>query len=319
MHVLSPSHCKFRSKFFLFSKLENVNYFERKNESTQTSGKKQVKGNRLNNFLIFTDLDGTLLDHQDYSFSNAQTALDQIRNRSIPLILNSSKTESEIEFIRQQLNNQHPFIVENGSVVIIPRNYFADWPDKQTYHTFGTNRTQILKILHDLRQRDGFVFRSFKDMTIHELSKMTGLSDTEACKAKDRHATEPLVWLDTSSKFEQFESLLNKEQLMLIKGGRFWHVQGQTDKAKAMRFLQDKYAEHHGRKYISIASGDSDNDMTMLESADIAIVVKGSNQKHIRLKNVPKHIIYTQQPGPIGWQEAMLTILNCTKLERYYE
>lgn len=297
----------------------NVNYFEHQNESNPNSGNKQFKGNRLNNFLIFTDLDGTLLDHHDYSFTKAQTALDQIRNRSIPLILNSSKTEAEIEFIRQQLNNQHPFIVENGSVVIIPLNYFADWPEKHTHHTFGANRTQILKILNDLRQRHGFVFRSFQDMTIYELSKMTGLSETQASKAKDRHATEPLVWLDTTSKFEQFERLLNKEQLRLIKGGRFWHVQGLTDKAQAMKFLQDKYAEQNRHKYVSIASGDSANDMTMLESADIAIVVKDSNQQHLQLINIPKHIIYTQHPGPSGWQEAMLTILNCTKLERYYE
>ena len=34
--------------------------------------------------LIFTDLDGSLLDHEGYSYENALTALAIIRARSIP-------------------------------------------------------------------------------------------------------------------------------------------------------------------------------------------------------------------------------------------
>jgi mannosyl-3-phosphoglycerate phosphatase len=63
--------------------------------------------------LIFTDLDGTLLD-SSYSFNDALPALDLIRERAIPLIICSSKTRAEIEHYRKRLDNRHPFISENG-------------------------------------------------------------------------------------------------------------------------------------------------------------------------------------------------------------
>ncbi len=42
--------------------------------------------------LVFTDLDGTLLNHDDYSWEAARPALEELQRQSIPLILVSSKT-----------------------------------------------------------------------------------------------------------------------------------------------------------------------------------------------------------------------------------
>jgi mannosyl-3-phosphoglycerate phosphatase len=53
--------------------------------------------------VIFTDLDGTLLDRNTYSFEPALPALHLIRQKDIPLILTSSKTRAEIEFCQAQL------------------------------------------------------------------------------------------------------------------------------------------------------------------------------------------------------------------------
>ena len=48
------------------------------------------------NLLVFSDLDGTLLDHATYSFEPARPALDRLRNLGIPLILTTSKTAAEV-------------------------------------------------------------------------------------------------------------------------------------------------------------------------------------------------------------------------------
>src|SRR5271169_6879865 len=74
--------------------------------------------------LIFTDLDGTLLHPKTYSFQEATSALELIRERSIPLILCSSKTKPEMEIYRNRLQNKHPFIVENGGAIYLPKGYF---------------------------------------------------------------------------------------------------------------------------------------------------------------------------------------------------
>jgi predicted mannosyl-3-phosphoglycerate phosphatase (HAD superfamily) len=64
--------------------------------------------------VVFSDMDGTLLEHSTYSFAEAQPALDLLKSRGIPLDVCTSKTRSEVEFWRRLLGNKHPFIVENG-------------------------------------------------------------------------------------------------------------------------------------------------------------------------------------------------------------
>ena len=74
--------------------------------------------------IIITDLDGTLLHHRTYSFEEAKPALDLVRRQGIPLVICSSKTRAEIEVYRKRLDNNHPFISENGGGIYIPAGYF---------------------------------------------------------------------------------------------------------------------------------------------------------------------------------------------------
>ena len=46
--------------------------------------------------LVFTDLDGTLLDHNTYSFSPALAAINKLKSLNIPIIPVTSKTLSEL-------------------------------------------------------------------------------------------------------------------------------------------------------------------------------------------------------------------------------
>jgi len=78
----------------------------------------------MKNYVIFTDIDGTLLDYKTYSYKPALSALELIRKQKIPLIFCTSKTRAEIEVHRRIMDNQHPFISENGAAVFIPIDYF---------------------------------------------------------------------------------------------------------------------------------------------------------------------------------------------------
>ena len=75
--------------------------------------------------IIFTDLDGTLLDHKTYAATKARQALLCLKKNNIPLIICTSKTRPEIEFYRQKLRISHPFIAENGGAIFIPKGYFS--------------------------------------------------------------------------------------------------------------------------------------------------------------------------------------------------
>ena len=102
--------------------------------------------------LVFSDLDATLLDHDNYSFNSAIPALSLLEKRGIPLILASSKTREEMVAIKKSMGNQHPFIYENGSGI-----FFR----KKT--SFGVAHSKIKGFLQSLKTK--FSFELFSDFT----------------------------------------------------------------------------------------------------------------------------------------------------------
>ena len=74
--------------------------------------------------VIFTDLDGTLLD-ENYSYEKAVPALKLVKKKNIPVIICTSKTGKETEEYRKKIGNEDPFIVEGGAAIVIPKEYFG--------------------------------------------------------------------------------------------------------------------------------------------------------------------------------------------------
>ena len=74
--------------------------------------------------VVFSDLDGTLLQKGNYSFREAEPALQYLRSEGIPLVLCTSKTFAEVVWYRVRFGNEHPFVVETGGAIYIPKRYF---------------------------------------------------------------------------------------------------------------------------------------------------------------------------------------------------
>jgi len=257
----------------------------------------------VNNYLIFTDLDGTLLDHHDYSFTQALTALKKIKQLKIPLIINSSKTYAEIKHIRTQLHNNHAFAVENGAALFIPRSDSTDNDNNLEQIILGVAHADILKTLQQIRQQHHYSFTGFSDYSVNELMLETGLAELQATQAKQRLASEPLKWRDTQAKLSQFEAALNDQGLQLIQGGRFYHVMGQNDKSTAMAWLLNRFNQHSSKK--TIALGDSQNDQKMLEQADYAAVIRKPDLSYLKINKAPENTYYSEDAAPLGWQQAI--------------
>src|SRR5512139_1911126 len=143
----------------------------------------------MKKLIVFTDLDGTLLDVNTYSFEKALPGLEQLRQRDVPLVFCSSKTRKEIEWYRRKLGNHHPFIAETGGGIYIPDAYFP-FAVEVPAHTgeiaqqyllirLGERHEILRSALQDLQFR-GFRARGFGDMSVEELMKITGLSREEA-------------------------------------------------------------------------------------------------------------------------------------------
>lgn len=258
-------------------------------------------------WLVVTDLDGTLLDHHSYDWQPAKPALRRLSDLHIPLILNSSKTSAEMQALREAMQHTDPYIAENGAVVTLPTGYFQAGDPEQCI-TLSTDRNTLLETLERARQA-GFRFQSFHAMSAAELADVTGLTTQQAELAKQRCATEPLIWQGTTLEREDFQRYLNKHGLQLQAGGRFWHVMSPFDKADAMRYLVRRFQRERGGQWHTIALGDGPNDQDMLASADIAVVIPGARSAELALTDHPC-CHYASQPGPTGWNATLQTILD---------
>ncbi len=246
--------------------------------------------------LVVTDLDGTLLDHDSYSFAPAQPALDEIARREIPLVLASSKTRVEMEQLQTELGLSGPYICENGAAICLPG---------QDAEPLVPPRSEVLAVLAVLREQRGYHFRGFADCSVAEIADMTGLSMESAKLAAAREYSEPLVWEDDEDRVEGFLEALAGHGLRALQGGRFLSVAGFTDKGHALTRLRQRYP---GNPTV-IALGDSPNDEAMLAASDIAVIIKSQRSDELAPEG-PGRIIRTRAPGPSGWQEAMSALLE---------
>jgi mannosyl-3-phosphoglycerate phosphatase len=262
---------------------------------------------------VFTDLDGTLLDHHNYLWDEAKEALQLIQQHGYPLILNSSKTFAELHAISEELHTHAPIICENGAVIAVKTLATAKASGANSdyrFHLFGMPYDQVIHTLNDLRRQWGFSFTGFSDMTTEEIMEHTGLTKTKAIAASQRQASEPLLWRDTAARLNELQDKLAEHGLILTHGGRFHHVMSPADKGKAIHWVQDYFqAIEPDTRWISIGLGDSHNDIKMLETVDYPVLVHNpaTNQPHV--SNI-KGIRITEETGPRGWNRAVKDIIT---------
>lgn len=251
--------------------------------------------------IVFTDLDGSLMEHETYSIEPARPALEELTARSIPLILNSSKTAAEMATIQELLDLRCPFICENGAAMHSDTNDIVE---------FGPRRETWLDEVHELRTRHNYSFRGFTDWSSTEISALTGLTNSQAEQAKTRFYSEPILWRDSESALQKFQTQLQKMNLRLLQGGRFQSIQGSYDKSDAMRsIVVDEQEENRQQPFVIVALGDSPNDTAMLNAANIAVIIKSAKSGLIHCPE-PQKLIHTKLPGPAGWNEAIFDILT---------
>lgn len=279
----------------------------------------------LNHALVFTDLDGTLLDHHSYSFAAASAMIDKLRLSQIPIIPNTSKTFAELKQIRLDINLDGPFIVENGAAVYIPIGYFATQPEDTFSHNgfwvkeFTKPRREWLALLNKVKATFIGEFEHFTSMTTNQISAVTGLSSQQANHANTREYGEPVLWLSSTASKQLFIKALQDLGAHPLQGGRFLHVSGDCNKGQALLWLQGQYSKQQTIPTISIALGDGQNDIAMLEAANIAVrILSPVNPPPIL--NKLKDVYTSKDYGPRGWSACLQNIIynqeNSLKVQR---
>lgn len=248
--------------------------------------------------VVFTDLDGTLLDHETYDWAPAAPLLARLRKAGVPVVLASSKTAAEIAGLRDAMGlTQCPAIVENGAGVL---------PAHRTRPDAARSHDRIRAALSDLPGDLRACFAGFSDWTPAEIAARTGLTPQDAARARARDFSEPGVFTGTDAQRAGFLDALGRAGIAATQGGRFLSLSFGASKADRMaEIVKDMGAP------VTVALGDAPNDIAMLKAADYGVIVP--NPGHVAMPELDRdmnHVRRAPCPGPTGWTRAVSGLLE---------
>ncbi len=264
-------------------------------------------------WLIVTDLDGTLLDDR-YQIAGAGAAIDTLATAypEARIALASSKTPAEMIELSRRCGCDPVLIFENGSGMAWRGSALCRRGDSRIddfeVECFGTSYRQVLQTLQTLRRKQGYRFRGFADMTPGEISSRTGLCPEEAEQARQRVGSEPLVWEGSEAELAAFRDDLDGHGLRLVRGGRFLHVGSHMNKGRAVARLWRELRFEFGIHAVTVACGDAPNDLEMMEWADHAIVFPAPEGGYLEPDNPNTRL--APVAGPSAWLDALTGLLG---------
>jgi len=260
--------------------------------------------------IIFTDLDGTLLNSDTYRYDAALPTLDQLRQAGIPVIAVTSKTRAEVDTWRQQLGLPDPFIVENGSAVFLPHEtvpfQLPPGEDAGAYRVLqlGCSYVMARAGLKAIAQELKRPLKGFGDWSVEQIQQLTGLSYPEAKQAKAREFSEPFLTPKNISA-PQLTQVVETAGFQVVVGDRFSHLIGTgAGKGVAVEAVIDLYqASRSDSPLITLGLGNSPNDLAMLEQVDHPIILPGAQGPHPELAQRGWPV--APAIAPEGWQLAV--------------
>ena len=256
---------------------------------------------------VVTDLDGTLLDHT-YDWSPAKELLRQLQQRSIPVIPCTSKTAEEVRAFRAEAGLHDPYIVENGGAVHGETTAGEPWE-----LSLGPGWTELKPQLQRLQSELGEPLRPLDELSEDEGQQLLGLGGESLRQAQRRRCSVPFVPPSAQGR-RRLEALAEQMGLTVVQGNRMGHLLGpDISKGKALASLK----RHLGAPQVKIlALGDSPNDLPLLDVADVAVVVPGSDGPHPELCAgiSAGRFQLAGAPHAFGWNEAVRRILSIGSL-----
>ena len=268
----------------------------------------------MSQLVVFSDIDGTLLDFATYSYAASAPAVAELLARHIPLLLCSSKTLAEQQALRAALAIPDPFIVENGSAILIPAGYFpfplpqARPVDGWQVLELGVAAARVRQALAEVRQQTGLAFQGYGDLTPAGVAQATGLDLPAAGRAWQRQYSETIITPLSAAALAQLRPALAARGLAIVSGGKFHTVMGtHSDKGTAVVRLTALLRQKWG-SVVTLGLGDSANDAPLLAAVDRPYLVQKPGGIWQALPGVPAQRVAAV--GPAGWRQVIMAELG---------
>ena len=259
--------------------------------------------------IIFTDMDGSLLDKHTFKIDNIENYFRQLLKKGILIIPNSSKTEAELTDFNNQFNLNLSFISENGSSIHglnfinknLPNKILLSRSIEEIYRIYNENISKYLK------QKITPILELEQDEQI----KIFGLSLDKLRLAKERVHSIPIQFNGNEIEKNDLIQNLNEIGLTIQSGGRIMNICDNVNKSKAMSKTIELIKNEINIEIITIGVGDNQNDIEMLKNCDYACLVK-NDKFDSTLINID-NLIKSTEPSPNGWADVIKTAIQKIK------
>lgn len=265
-------------------------------------------------WVVFTDLDGTLLDARTYEVGPARQALDRLAAHGVPVVFCSSKTAAEQHPLRIALGLTHtPFIVENGSAVFVPDSSglsVADWSPasndrRERVRILGRPAAAVRNGIARAAGAARLKVTGYGDLSLRQVAGLTGLKEDAAARARQRDYSETLVDAFPAEDWLKLDPFLEAEGLCRRHGGRFHTVTAAAaDKGAAVRVVIELFTAAGHAPPLTVGLGDSANDESMLMVVDRPYLLAREDGTWARIDRPALRRM--ARPGPLGWHDAAL-------------
>ncbi|SCA57949.1 putative Glucosyl-3-phosphoglycerate/mannosyl-3-phosphoglycerate phosphatase [Candidatus Terasakiella magnetica] len=266
--------------------------------------------NVLQKLIVFTDLDGTFLDHETYSYQASLETLNRLKELKVPVIFTTSKTWAEVRDLQDEVSISEPCIVENGAAIYLGESDFSQSLYSAPYKVLGKDYNGICTFIDQIDQNLSSHILGFSQMSVSQIIEHTGLPKQKAIKAKDRKASEPFLWSGNDAELKILKIKAKEAGLKVLQGGRFYHLLSNVDKSSAIKWLLEKIeAKYPAIDFHTCALGDGPNDEDMLKTVDTGIVIANPNVTRPNITGATGQIVYSKRIGPQGWSDELNKLL----------
>ena len=211
---------------------------------------------------------------------------------------------------RYSLNRNNFKVLINASYVIgflpttglpIP---FISYGGSQTIFTLAS-----IGILMNISKIVNYHLSPLNDLNQSQISKLTGLSEKGIKRALDRQWSVPFL-NPPEEIYEKVKLICESFNVHIFKGNRMSHLlSSESHKGEAVNKLK-QHLQNNDVKIIAL--GDSQNDLPLLEYADISIVIPGHNGPNKYLKNGIDNGNFklANAPHAKGWSNSVQDVIN---------
>ena len=263
-----------------------------------------------NTLVIFSDIDGTFLDHDTFSEGDNFEILDKLVKCNHYVVFNSSKTFHEIKKMQDCHKTSFPFICETGGGIYCKDQNLESSSRRRDGYSIIYESKKVETFEDDVRSEISRNFSNdldiFDDIDMSEKKSLSSLSGENLELACNRDFSFLIKWRSNEKRFTLFQAVLRKLNLDIIKGSRFYHICSGHNKGKALLFFLDKLKLSSSHKnYTTVGVGDSHNDIDMLSNVDYPCIVRSSDNHNLAKKIKNQNTIVSESSAPQGWEECI--------------